>query len=51
MSNNVTVLQWLNCGRAAAKLLTNARDIIEVNVMEDPTYKVMVPDSRGVADV
>jgi SulP family sulfate permease len=33
------------------KLLTNAKDIIEVNVIEDPTYKVLVPDSRGVADV
>lgn len=33
------------------KLLTNAKDIIEVNMIEDPTYKVLVPDSRGVADV
>ena len=28
------------------KLLKNAEDIIEVNVMEDPTYKVLVPDSK-----
>jgi sulfate permease, SulP family len=31
------------------QLLKNAEDIIEVNVLEDPTYKVMVPDSRTVA--
>lgn len=31
------------------QLLKNAEGIIEVNVMEDPTYKVMVPDSRTVA--
>jgi len=42
------VVELWSCSR---KLLTNAQDIIEVNVMEDPTYKVMVPDSRGVADV
>ncbi|MCH8568850.1 MAG: SulP family inorganic anion transporter [Balneolales bacterium] len=28
------------------KLLKNAEEIIQVNVMEDPTYKVMVTDSR-----
>lgn len=28
------------------KLLKNAEDIIEVNVMDDPTYKVLVPDSK-----
>ncbi|MCC5925849.1 MAG: SulP family inorganic anion transporter [Bacteroidetes bacterium] len=33
------------------KLLNNARDIIEVNMVEDPTYKVLVPDSKGIADV
>ncbi|MCH8558415.1 MAG: SulP family inorganic anion transporter [Balneolia bacterium] len=28
------------------KLLKNAEEIIEVNVLEDPTYKVLVPDSK-----
>lgn len=28
------------------KLLKNAEEIIQVNVMEDPTYKVLVPDSK-----